>query len=326
MELLDRYLQAVRFWLPKTQRQDVSAELLEDIRSQIDEREAELGHTLSEADLEVILKRWGSPILVAQRYLPRECLIGPALFPIYKLVLKSALFYYLLPWLLVWICITAFDSGYRATQVGVSVVAALKSLWVTSVCGFAFITIAFAVLDKVQSKTGFLEKWDPRKLPPLRNPAEISRCNSVAEMAWFVFLALWWMDVVRFPAIPGIHVALAPALMNGFRWPVLLLMVASAAMAVINTLRPWWTSGRAGLRLAIDGFGILLVVMLLNAGPWAEVTSAAANAGDVARWINLNVGLLLLIYVVSFLFRAVQDILRAAGRRPLFIGERRNAG
>ena len=42
MELLDRYIQAVRFWLPKAQRDDIAAELSEDIRSQIEERESEL--------------------------------------------------------------------------------------------------------------------------------------------------------------------------------------------------------------------------------------------------------------------------------------------
>ena len=37
-ELIDRYLQAVRFWLPRTSRQeDVLAELGEDLRSQIED-------------------------------------------------------------------------------------------------------------------------------------------------------------------------------------------------------------------------------------------------------------------------------------------------
>jgi hypothetical protein len=31
MELLERYLQAVKFWLPKKQKQDIIAELSEDI-------------------------------------------------------------------------------------------------------------------------------------------------------------------------------------------------------------------------------------------------------------------------------------------------------
>src|SRR5260370_13987905 len=86
MELIDRYLQAVGFWLPKAQKQDIVAELLEDINSQMEEKEAELGRKLNESEVEAILKQLGSPILVANRYLPPRHLIGPLLFPIYWLV------------------------------------------------------------------------------------------------------------------------------------------------------------------------------------------------------------------------------------------------
>jgi hypothetical protein len=37
MELIDRYLQAVKFWLPKQQKLDIIAELSEDIYAQIEE-------------------------------------------------------------------------------------------------------------------------------------------------------------------------------------------------------------------------------------------------------------------------------------------------
>ena len=47
MELIDRYFQAVRFWLPKNQKQDIIAELSEDIRSQVEDREPELGRKLN---------------------------------------------------------------------------------------------------------------------------------------------------------------------------------------------------------------------------------------------------------------------------------------
>src|SRR5215813_5090171 len=40
-ELLDRYVHAVGFWLPKKQKADIMAELSEDLRSQIEEKEAE---------------------------------------------------------------------------------------------------------------------------------------------------------------------------------------------------------------------------------------------------------------------------------------------
>jgi hypothetical protein len=77
MELVDRYLQAVEFWLPKRQRQDIIAELSEDLRSQIEEQETALGRKLKDEEVEAILKRRGSPLAVASRYLPQRYLIGP---------------------------------------------------------------------------------------------------------------------------------------------------------------------------------------------------------------------------------------------------------
>src|ERR1700722_19012024 len=98
MELLDRYLQAVRFWLPKAQQQeDLLAELGEDLRSQIEDQETELGHPLDQAEMAAILKKCGSPMMVAGRLGPQRQLIGPALFPIYEFVLKMVLLWILVP-------------------------------------------------------------------------------------------------------------------------------------------------------------------------------------------------------------------------------------
>ena len=51
MDLVNRYLQAVKFWLPNKQKQDIIAELSEDIRSQIEDRETELGRKLKDEGL-----------------------------------------------------------------------------------------------------------------------------------------------------------------------------------------------------------------------------------------------------------------------------------
>ena len=52
MDLLERYLQAVKFWLPGKQRHDILAELSEDIRSEIEDKEAALGRPVGSAELE----------------------------------------------------------------------------------------------------------------------------------------------------------------------------------------------------------------------------------------------------------------------------------
>ena len=55
MEMIERYLEAVGFWLPRKQKDDILAELSEDIHAQIEEREAAVSHSLTEPEVEAIL-------------------------------------------------------------------------------------------------------------------------------------------------------------------------------------------------------------------------------------------------------------------------------
>src|ERR1700680_25472 len=111
MDLVDRYLQAVKFWLPNEQKQDIIAELSEDIRSQIEDKESELGRRLSDPEVETILKKGGPPLLVAQRYLPQRYLIGPALFPMYWFILRLGWLCVFGPWLILGIGLAIFTSA-----------------------------------------------------------------------------------------------------------------------------------------------------------------------------------------------------------------------
>jgi len=111
MDLVERYLQAVQFWLPRRQKDDIIAELSEDLHAQIEEKEAGLGRTLTEAAVEAILRQRGRPVLVANRFLPQEHLIGPVLFPIYLFVVKVVLLGYMIPWALVWLGLMIYSPG-----------------------------------------------------------------------------------------------------------------------------------------------------------------------------------------------------------------------
>ncbi len=193
MELLDRYLQAVKFWLPKAQKQDIIAELSEDIRSQIEEKETKLGHPLSDSELSAILKQVGPPIFVASRFLPQQSLIGPVLFPIYRVVLKIAIFGYLIPWTLVRIGLMIFSQSFRAGHYSHSLIGLVASLW-SSLWTNAFITlgvvtIVFAVLERTQTLTAALRNWDPQRLPAVRDPNRIQRSSSIAELITLEFFS-----------------------------------------------------------------------------------------------------------------------------------------
>src|SRR5215470_3162713 len=90
MDLVDRYVNAVRTFLPKAQQDDIIKELSGNIRAEMEDREDELGRPLTEDEQEAILQQHGHPMIVAGRYQPNQGsvafgrqLIGTALFPFY---------------------------------------------------------------------------------------------------------------------------------------------------------------------------------------------------------------------------------------------------
>lgn len=315
MNLLDRYLQAVKWFLPSTQKQDIFAELSDDIRSHVEEREAELGRKLDEAEMEAILKRWGHPMLVAGRYLPQQYLIGPVLFPLYRNVLKMVTLFYLVPWLLAWLFLVLFVPSYRAEYPGLSLLGTLGTWWDIALSAFAFVTAGFAIAERRLAGSGFFDTWSPRKLPVVRDPNRIPRSESIGELVGGVVFLLWWVDVLRLPSIPGVAVTPAP-LWSSFYWPILLLVLASVVLAGVNALRPWWTRLRSGLHIAIEGAGLALVCYLAITGPWVEITAPnipAGKAAELAEWINLSVlitlGVAAVIQAIS-IFRGIRRISR----------------
>src|SRR5437899_990378 len=267
MDLLDRYLQAVKFWLPKNQKQDIIAELSEDVRSQIEDRETGLRRKLNQSEIAAILKQRGRPVLVANRFLPQEHLIGPVLFPIYLFVLKIVAAFYMVPWILVWIGLAIS----RASHSGQSLLVAVGSFW-TSFWPMAFfmiggVTTVFAVLERVQAKSGFMEKWDPLKLPPVRDPNRIPLSASVIEVVANLVFCIWWVGGLwyqPFLHFSGVSITLAPVWRNFF-WGFLILAVVNTVASGVNLFRPYWTWVRASIRLASDCVGSVLFCWLLKA-------------------------------------------------------------
>jgi hypothetical protein len=166
LELVDRYLQSVHFWLPKTQRQEeILAELGEDLRSQIDAREEALGHPLNADEVAEILKRCGPPMVVAARLGPKSYVIGPTLFPIYWFVLKTVWFWILVP-VFVFIVgpVNVVNSGGNW---GAAIGNTIGNLWTGLFVAVGTITLVFAILERTHAHAAIECKWDPFKLLPV---------------------------------------------------------------------------------------------------------------------------------------------------------------
>jgi hypothetical protein len=305
MDLIPRYLQAVKFWLPKKQQDDIIAELSEDIRAQIAEREAALGHPLTDADVETLLRQRGSPIAVANGYLPQQSLIGPQLFPIYRFVLKIVALCILVPAGLVWLF--ALVNAALGMQAHRWTTVSFGGLWTSLFCSLGVVTLVFAILERSSAKTDLFEKWNPRKLPAVRNAHAIPRSSSIIEIAVNLCFLAWWASTMASPFnfhLGNITLSLTPA-WTWFFWAVLLLTMGSAALSTINLLRPYWTPRRVVARLGLDVAGAVFFCSLLKANivaaidwPSATPDKAAFVASSINHWLAVSFPYALVVCLV----------------------------
>ena len=288
MDLLDRYMQAVRTYLPgslsETQQDDIVNELSENLRAQMDDREAELGHPLSTDEQEAILQRHGHPMIVAGRYQTNpearvvfgRQLIGPALFPFYvrvlwivmgiSLAISAAVF-----------AVLAISGNPRSFGEGMTTVVIQVAIQ------FAAITAIFSVMESSLPTL----RWSARDLPA-RNPQaravpRVSRLESIAEIVGIVVVVAWLWAAFDRPVL-----LFGPRLDNyqlGPVWqqvavPVLVILAVSIAQAIINLFRPEWVRFRRAVHVGTELAGLGILIYLLRADHWIVLANGSPNAPD----------------------------------------------
>jgi hypothetical protein len=337
MDLIERYLQAVRFWLAgptrfwlsgtkgKNQNEDIIAELREDIRSRIEEYEASLGRSINEDELVGLLKQVGHPLWVAARYQPQNSLIGPLLFPLYSFLLKIVAACYLVPWFAVRLVLVTFappshhSGGHFLTALG-----GWASLWTGILILFGAVTLIFAILERVQSAVPALQKWDPRKLPRLSERKDrVPRVESIFSLVFSIFFITWWIALPQYAhyfldPMRG-AITINPVLWKYYLLPVVPMLVLAVQQAV-NIFRPDWKWLRALFSLISDVMTLGIVYALYLHRPYLFLDEAAKNAADYARAVpavNQIIPLILLsiaigvgIGAIVHLFQTVKEFRR----------------
>jgi len=335
MELVDRYLQAVKKHLPIKRQDDIAAELRADIESQIEDKEAEVKRSLTPGEVEAILKRMGPPILVAARYQPQQQLIGPGLFPVYIYVLRLAMLWAAVVYTVVCgVQILLAEPGSPA--IGEAILRVPGILFMTA----AWVTAAFAAFEfagargliKFPSAPYLKMEWSPSDLPPLEREQGgkgRSYAQAAAEVI-FGYLALTWLLLIpHHPYLlfgPGIYYlrtlpyALAPVWSEFYAW-IVALNVVQVGWRSVELVRGTWTRPHPAQGLVFKAMGMAPLVLLLTAKDHMLVT-LKAGAQDMARdgltLANINQyshKILLLIFAISVLQLAA-DIWKA-GREAM---------
>lgn len=298
MDLVDSYVRAVAKALPEEQREDISRELSEDIRSQMEDRQRELGRELSQSEQEALLKQRGNPLVLAARYrqdhrsltIGRE-LIGPVLFPFYVKVLSFNLG---LTFVVIGTIFLALSVSGQRVGLNDIVSTCLLQLFIQ----LSVVTLIFSLVQRHLTKHpdrwhlkgmrgGFaldlnierdIESSVGREAKDWGRP--VSRFESISVIIASAVAIAWITGVQSYPFLilgpAAAFLKLAPIWYEVY-FPILLLTVAEIVRAVINLVQPDWVLFRMVYRILLHGGGLAVAYALLRAGTWVTAVDSGAK-------------------------------------------------
>lgn len=182
-EMIESYVHEVGQHLPRRMRADIELELRSLLADGLEDHEDD------ETAVVAFLKELGSPMQFATQYLPNQQLIGPNLFPFYKLV--GTIIFSILT------IITAATMSFTVFRYGTP--ENLLSWWNGEMAeyvrniifAFGLVTLIFGLLERAgvndPTKQG---EWDPKSLRPVKDPSRIDRPDLIASIVASLF-GIW---------------------------------------------------------------------------------------------------------------------------------------
>lgn len=281
-DLIDRYLAAVARDLPEAQRADITAELRDELMSEIEAREDRLGRPLGRAELEGALTAFGHPLVVAGRYRRVQHLIGPEVFPFWWAGLRAALVVVaaLYVALAVLVVVGGEDTARVADRAAPSLVSAL-------IFTFGAVTLVCAGIERF-GKARLLARWSPANLPPAQGKTR-SRFEILVEVILGVGVLMWWTGAFHFRNVMPVvelRVDLAPVWRAWF-WPITAYFAGELAMNLHALARPGRVRLNRILMLARNLVGAAILGVVVRADHIVTV-SAPAIRSEVLEQIQTN--------------------------------------
>ncbi|HYP40133.1 MAG TPA: hypothetical protein VEX13_07205, partial [Chloroflexia bacterium] len=273
MELLDKYLQSVRSYLPREQRDDIIKELSDNILSQMEDKESQLGRPLTASEQEAIINQHGAPLTVVGRYqfdtrsvaFGRQ-LIGPVLYPFYIRVLSITLGLSMAVHLVIAIAL------YAARQ-SITLDGVISSIIVHLAIQFGTITLIFTAAQA--NATKHPDMWDPVAkafdMSDSVGSKKYSRFEAFAEIVILLVVFYWLLNLNASQTLSlgadGPVLMLAP-FCQGLFFQLLLLTFAGIIRSAFMMLRPDWARLRLMTSVFMDVASVIIVGVLITAGEW----------------------------------------------------------
>jgi hypothetical protein len=333
VNLIDRYLRAVRDHLPRGQQDDIINELADSIESRMEDEAASRGRPLDEDEQVALLRSLGHPMSVAARYRGDDRsvtfgrrLIGPELFPSYLKVLVANF------------AVTVIVLAIVLLAGGGPVWSGFGGIVVPFAIQFVVVTAIFVVVDArwVRDPNG----WDPRTVNAMGPDVDVSSLDgisrqligkahprAVAVTTSVVEIGLLGLSLGAWLAI-GVperfgFLAAGP----GWRdvWvPATAVIVVALATPIVTLIRPTWTRFRVAMHAAVDVATIVIGAVSLAIGSWVVLADPGSASSDAVRLADLINGIVRVSIAATIVLTAINAALEI--RRLLRMGTERSAG
>ena len=278
MEIIERYIYAIKRRLPAKMSDDIAQEIKSLLYDELEEKFGDKETYLKE-EIEQVMIEMGHPREVAERYRGgKQYLIGPEIFPIYKMVTSIVLGAVTLG-LVISFIVSAFTiqttTAWDSIKPFFNFFPSLISAWMGAIGG---LTITFAVIEHFAKLDGkeidLSEGWKPSELPEL--PEEKDIVQLWEPIVSMVFIIIWMILLNSYVYTQGAilesleHVTFLPILnieaLDQFLPVWNLSLALSLGLQIVYLVTHKHTLFTRIFEIVLNLLGIAILVMVLN-GP-----------------------------------------------------------
>lgn len=310
MKYIELYLAEIERRLPQRNREDILKEIRSTLMDMVDDQNPDSNQAPDEETIKKVLKDFGSPRKVAQRYNKHNYLIGPNLFPTYLQVLKVVLIIFA-GFSLLGLIIAVVSQPTPDRSMFEAIAESIAGLFSSLFAAFGIVTLSFAGIERTtpeQWKVKVEQEWQPDDLVKEKDRKRVKFTEIAFEVTFtliFIVLINGFLDRIGIYYLSDGSWVSSPVLNENFQRYVPWI-TTNAALGILLDLylirKGYWDAAATIGKVFINALAIALSFVILTGPDFITIDASALQglnfdpsltAAQLTKVVNLGVDVLL---------------------------------